>query len=505
MESIINGYERILMIAVVTLVIGCIFLYQCWRIHVSTWSHIPFIGAPLPIIGNLLLIPPKEGFMKWFDTLYGKLGCDSFLIWISFRPVLFTRDNKIFEKLLSSSEYNKKASGYLFLRDWVQDGLICSNGDKWFKRRKQLTGCFHFDVLKSYLSIMETHSLQLVQKLKTFSGLTIENIQDYTKPYSLGIICDSAMGVDLKGSSTSRFNQDQIDVYIKSIEFLTYMTNCVERNPLYWWKPLFQRMAIGQKYYKSIDTMNSFVRKVIEEKIAFTNFPMKKNVSDKSDRKMNFLDTLLFLYEKGEIDVDGLIEEMNNFIFAGHDTVSTTLSWAIYNLGRNKSIQEKAYEEAKTIERMDGGIDTKLKQMKFLDCIVKETLRVRPTVVAVSRQMEKDVEVNNVVIPRGTEVAFDFSNLHRNEKVWENPRKFIPERFEDKEKSDSAYSFVPFSAGPRNCIGQRFAMMELKISLHIILLNFVIDAEQKEDEIVEVVDVVMTSLEGLKIKFTERT
>ena len=284
------------------------------------------------------------------------------------------------------------------------------------------------------------------------------------------------------------------------------MTDVVERNPLYWWKPLFQRINIGKSYYKSIDTMNSFVRKVIEEKIALTTFPMKKNMS--GNGTMNFLDTLLFLYEKGEIDVDGLIEETNNFIFAGHDTVSATLSWAIYNLGRNKSIQEKAYQEAKEIERMDGGIDAKLKHMKYLDCIIKETLRVRPTVIAVSRQMEKDVEVNNMVIPRGTEVAFDFSNLHRDEKVWENPRKFIPERFEDyyenKEKNRKVYSFLPFSAGPRNCIGQRFAMMELKVSLHYILLNFFIEAEQAEDEIIEIVEITLRSLEGLKIKFTER-
>ena len=121
--------------------------------------------------------------------------------------------------------------------------------------------------------------------------------------------------------------------------------------------------------------------------------------------------------------------------------------------------------------------------------------------------MKKDVSFpNGMTIPRGTELVLNFRAMHKDNDVWQNPEKFIPERFDGNSSSQRpVFSLVPFSAGPRNCIGQRFAMMELKVSLFHILLNFKIEAVDKESDLAEVLDVVMNNSGGIKLKLSERT
>uniref|UniRef100_A0A2K5SBR3 unspecific monooxygenase n=1 Tax=Cebus imitator TaxID=2715852 RepID=A0A2K5SBR3_CEBIM len=112
-------------------------------------------------------------------------------------------------------------------------------------------------------------------------------------------------------------------------------------------------------------------------------------------------------------------------------------------------------------------------QMEYLDMVVNETLRLYPITIRLERVCKKDVEINGVFIPKGALVVIPTYTLHYDPKYWTEPKEFRPERFSKKNKdSIDPYIYTPFGTGPRNCIGMRFALMNMKLALIRVLQNF---------------------------------
>ncbi|KAG7265319.1 hypothetical protein CRUP_021628 [Coryphaenoides rupestris] len=111
--------------------------------------------------------------------------------------------------------------------------------------------------------------------------------------------------------------------------------------------------------------------------------------------------------------------------------------------------------------------------MEYLDSVINETLRLYPIAMRLERVAKASVEINGLVIPKGTVVMVPLWALHRDPDLWPNPEEFRPERFskENKESIDP-YTYMPFGLGPRNCIGMRFAMVMMKLALVEILQRF---------------------------------
>ncbi|XP_055301643.1 probable cytochrome P450 9f2 [Sitodiplosis mosellana] len=177
---------------------------------------------------------------------------------------------------------------------------------------------------------------------------------------------------------------------------------------------------------------------------------------------------------------DEIIAQCFLFFLAGFDTISTSLSFMAYELALNQDIQQKLYEEIREVnESLNGGrltYDT-LPKMKYFDQVISETLRKWPSIFTTSRKCTKDFEFEldgkKILIERGQEVRFPIYSIHHDPEIYENPEQFDPERFsgENKHKIKPG-SYIPFGIGPRNCIGSRFALMEMKALLFYLLLNF---------------------------------
>nr|XP_054759898.1 cytochrome P450 4c3-like [Lytechinus pictus] len=117
--------------------------------------------------------------------------------------------------------------------------------------------------------------------------------------------------------------------------------------------------------------------------------------------------------------------------------------------------------------------------MSYVNCVVKESLRLMPTVPGIVRNLEDDIIVDGKVVPKGTSIFVNIVGVHRDPEQFPDPARFDPDRFlPDNSAKRHPFAFIPFSAGPRNCIGQRFAMMEVKV----ILRKFSIKSLQTLDE-----------------------
>uniref|UniRef100_A0A8B9YH68 unspecific monooxygenase n=1 Tax=Bos mutus grunniens TaxID=30521 RepID=A0A8B9YH68_BOSMU len=162
------------------------------------------------------------------------------------------------------------------------------------------------------------------------------------------------------------------------------------------------------------------------------------------------------------------------FIFAGYETTSSTLSFLLYILATHPDVQQKLQVEIDaTFPNKAPPTYDVLAQMEYLDMVVNETLRMFPIAVRLERLCKKDVEIHGVSIPKGTTVTVPISVLHKDPQLWPEPEEFRPERFSKKNKdSINPYVYLPFGTGPRNCIGMRFAIMNMKLAIVRVLQNF---------------------------------
>ncbi|XP_055696966.1 probable cytochrome P450 9f2 isoform X2 [Phlebotomus papatasi] len=176
------------------------------------------------------------------------------------------------------------------------------------------------------------------------------------------------------------------------------------------------------------------------------------------------------------------------FLLAGFDTVSTSLSFTAYEICANLEVQERLYKEIKAAnENLQGdriNYET-LSKMKYLDMVISESLRKYPPAVVAERECNKDITLD---LFEG--LPYDFKkkdglwipiySLHRDAKYFPNPEKFDPERFSDENKSSiNPNAYIPFGVGPRNCVGSRFALMELKTLIYYLVLNFSLEVTEQ--------------------------
>ena len=189
---------------------------------------------------------------------------------------------------------------------------------------------------------------------------------------------------------------------------------------LWFWSPLIYSTFSkdGKMYYKNLRTINSFISHVIEKRIKY------RPCSDEKQDSRVFLDILLDEYLEGNIDKPEILDEVNTFMFEGYDTVSAALASTLYPIGRHENVQQKVYEAVKSIEKRDLSCVEKLKQMKYIECVIKESLWIHSSVPVIIRQCDQRFKFGKFNIPENTEVAVLILNLHRDNSVWPNAAKF---------------------------------------------------------------------------------
>ena len=147
-----------------------------------------------------------------------------------------------------------------------------------------------------------------------------------------------------------------------------------------------------------------------------------------------------------------------------------------------------------------------LQNLKYMERCLKESLRLYPSVHFISRILGQDLKTHTGhLLPKGLTVVLHIYDVHHNPNIYLDPEKFDPDRFLPENcQNRHPYAYLPFSAGPRNCIGQRFAMLEMKAALCGVLSNFVLEQIDSPETIVLVVDIVLRTKEGIKVRFVPR-
>nr|XP_042895147.1 cytochrome P450 4c3 [Parasteatoda tepidariorum] len=431
--------------------------------------------------------------------------------WFGLKPVVLFYKPETVEVILSSNALIEKTFAYDFLAPWFKQGLITSSGMKWKKRRRLLTPAFHFRILDDFLPVIDSHARYLAEKLKDEVGSKSFDLVPYVTLCSLDILCETAMGKYVGA-------QEKDTPYVKALNAASHLFGTRFMKPWLWPEFIFSITPAGRIFKESTDIMDAFTRGVIRERKAYILRELKKGAnldevfdSDNfgSKRKKAFLDLLLSEHlADPRFTEEDITEEVNTFMFAGHDTTAVGMSWALYLIGQDPKVQRKCQEELEEIfgDDYDRPFTIEdVKNLKYIECVLKESQRLYPSLPYIGREISHDVTVNGYSIPTGTNCMIFTYMLHRDEEIFPNPEVFDPDRFlPENSVGRHPFAYVPFSAGPRNCIGQRFAMMEEKVVLAHVLMNYEVKSLVPRDQLQLTAEMVLRSHNGIIVQITPR-
>ncbi|NWS94435.1 CP4V2 protein, partial [Mionectes macconnelli] len=486
-------------------------LMSYWR---RWWmmKSIPGISPCYPVLGNALLLERDgEGFfnqLKFYSEEFRSWPL--FKLWIGPLPVMVLYHPDSVEVILNSSKHIEKSYLYDFLHPWLGTGLLTSTGDKWRSRRKMITPTFHFAILSDFLEVMNEQGSILVKKLeKHVDKEPFDVFLDITL-CALDIICETAMGKNV-GAQKSK-NSD----YVSAIYRMSDLIQQRQKSPWLWPDFLYMLFKEGREHRKNLNILHNFTDRVIAERAAeLENYMQKKHDNDGNGeesvpkKRKAFLDMLLSATddEGNKLSYRDIREEVDTFMFEGHDTTAAAMNWVLYLLGHNPEVQKKVHKELDEVfDTTDRPVTTDdLKQLRYLECVVKEALRLFPSVPMFARTLREDCSISGYQVPKGTNVLVLTYALHRDPEIFPDPEEFRPERFfSENSKGRHPYAYVPFSAGPRNCIGQRFAQMEEKTLLALILRRFWVESCQKLEELRIAGELILRPNNGIWIKLKSR-
>ncbi|XP_028376832.1 cytochrome P450 4F2 isoform X1 [Phyllostomus discolor] len=430
------------------------------------------------LLGHLGLVLPNEQGMRDITRLFTTYP-QGFMMWQGpvFPFVVFCHPDMIRAVTSASAAIAPKDMVfYRFLKAWLGDGLLLSAGDKWSRHRRMLTPAFHFNILKPYMKIFSKSTDIMHDKWQRLAseGNTRLDMFEHISLMTLDSLQKCVFGFDSNC-------QEKPSEYIAAILELSALVTKRHDQLFLYWDFLYHLTPEGRRFRRACRLVHDFTDAVIQERRR--TLP-DQGVDDFLEAKtktktLDFIDVLLLSKDEDgkRLSDEDIRAEADTFMFEGHDTTASGLSWALYNLARHPEYQERCRQEVQQLlgDREPKEIEWEdLAQLPFLTMCIKESLRLHPPVTAISRCCTQDIMLpDGRVVPKGVICVISIFGTHHNPTVWPDPEVYNPFRFDPETAQErSPLAFLPFSAGPRNCIGQTFAMAEMKVVLALTLLRF---------------------------------
>ncbi|KAL2763322.1 cytochrome P450 4F12, partial [Daubentonia madagascariensis] len=423
-------------------------------------------------------VPPTEEGLREMTQLVATYP-RGFKTWLGpIFPIITFCHPDILRPLLNASAAIARKDDIIssFLKPWLGEGLLLSAGDKWSRHRRMLTPAFHFNILKPYVKVFN-ESVNIMhakwQHLASEGSARLDMFEHI-----------SLMALDSLQKCIFSFDsncQEKPSEYIATILELSALIEKRSQHILLYMDFLYYLTADGRRFREACRLVHDFTDAVIQERRrTLRNQGIDDFLKAKAKTKtLDFIDVLLLAKDEDgkELSDENIRAEADTFMFGGHDTTASGLSWVLYNLARHPEYQERCRQEVQELlrDREPKEIEwDDLAQLPFLTMCIKESLRLHPPVPMVTRCCTQDIVLpDGQVIPKGVICLINILGTHHNPAVWPDPEVYDPSRFDPENIKDrSPLAFIPFSAGPRNCIGQTFAMAEMKVVLALTLLRF---------------------------------
>ena len=386
-------------------------------------------------------------------------------------------DPELIKDFLSDQSRYRKSRVLELYSIFVGKGLVFSEGKMWKKHRKLISETFRFEFITSQIPTISRVAKDLFEKELTEAEGKSVNILDLYQRITGELVFQIFFGSDLidakiDGVAPTKLLADLATLLaanIMSPENILFGVSGIKMG-------LFKR---NRTFFRIGDKLNRFIKGIIEARKKQFNSSTKSNHKD-------FLDILLEAQKQSqgtedEFTDEEIIHEFITFFVAGMDTTGHLLAMATYFYYNSQSdVKESVMKEAEFLAKNTDEItNEKLNKVETITAFLKESLRkATPAPLVFPREAIQDHYLGDVKIPKGTSVNCCFIGNNHNPAYYKDPERFnhnrwIPGHADfEANASKNPFIFTPFSAGPRNCIGQHLAMIEAKIIFSIFLTNF---------------------------------
>ncbi|MDV7698124.1 cytochrome P450 [Chryseobacterium soli] len=384
---------------------------------------------------------------------------DNYYIKASFtdKNFIFSQDKEFVEYILKQNHknYQKSEIQSVTLSKYLGKGLLTNNGKDWLRQRRLIQPGFSKVKIANLVSIMEE---EIDTSLEVFKTEHDVDLYDFFHSLAFNIVAKTLFSSDVDENTVGELSKiitEIQEVFTKEVRL---------------------------PFYTSILNIFGVIDKNIEKskaaKAIIQNILDKRRASE--EEKNDLLDMLIQTrYEDTQLPMsdEQLVDEMLILFIAGHETTANALSFIFFEISQNPKAEEKIKKEIENEGEMVFTPENLMKK-SFTVNVIKEGMRLHSPAWAIDREALEDDHFKEYSWPKGTLIILYISGLHRNPKYWEHPDSFIPERFEDENAKNFAY--YPFGAGPRLCIGEHFAIMEMALIVRKFYQKFTFISNQKE-------------------------
>ena len=490
---------------IVILAVGVSLLSKLYKF----WTHYSYIRWKLP--------GPKLDHPIWGISLtkidlqsleYLRMKLKDYprfcrMVFGPFRSIMITGP-EVAQQVINRVDSKNRTFNYM-MEPWLGNGLVLSEGPYWKRNRRLLTPTFHYQSLKNFVKIINNSTDKMVQVIHRDSNGRdpmefVPIINNMALETILGCICSK--DIDL---------QVDIDPNCKEMEYVRGLEN-IRKGMSARFGSFFNSIDIiyynsepGKMFRKGSKQTKQYIASLIEEREITNEKEPKTEEGEEKDKHAH--DMLDLLMKSRDEEGNGLthkeiVDELNTFVFAGHDTTGSASAFVFYLMAKHPDLQEKCREEVTRVMGERDEIEWEdIAKFSYLTCFIKESIRLYPPATFISKMLNKPLTIDGYTIPANTSLDISVNLIHKNLKHWPEPNTFDPTRFNDENiVKHHPYAYMPFSAGPRNCIGQNFAMTELKIITAKLVKNFQVSL-QDGYEMDAIVKVVLSPSDNLPLIF----
>jgi cytochrome P450 len=413
-------------------------------------SRNPITRPPGPkpqfLIGNMPLAgkDPLSTFTEWAqefgDIFYYRA------LWID---VYFLNHPDLIEQILVRNYHNFRKDHVIRKSRWFfGEGLLTNEGESWLRQRRLAQPAFHRERITSYAKIMAVYAQQMMAGWE--DGETRDIHQEMLQ-LTLRIVVRALFNVEAEeiGSISTAMN-----VMMRNSSGIRLLLPPAAR---------YLPTPAMIEFRRSVTQLDRAVYSIIAQRRA--------DESDSGD----LLSMLMQARDEdgGRMSDKQLRDEVMTFLLAGHETTALALSWSWYLLGQNPEARKKLHEELDRVLHGREPTFSDLPNLSYAERVIKESMRLYPPAWSVARTVVSDFELRGYRIPAGANVVMSQWIMHRDPRYFSDPEKFDPERWlTEKAQKLPRFAYFPFGGGPRQCIGNTFAMMEATLLLASIAQRF---------------------------------
>lgn len=374
------------------------------------------------------------------------------------------RDPQYVKELLQKPQLYLKSEFFNPMLPLVGNGLVFAENLKWKSHRRFVSRSFHYEFLKSNLIMIQDTTREF------FDKLTLEDLTNYKVISRIQEITGEIVGRIFFGKNLNNYSIDGQPLTLKLAQIVCDVSE-VSRNPLtlFLGVNLMNKLPFLKNYHAFLKRSTEF-RNVCRQ-IVQTRRAQKVQEND-------FLGMLLLSQESDDLQErysdEDIIDEFITFFIAGMDTTGHLIGMTLYNLAKNPEYLKELEEERNRIYNKESKVTGEAVQhLDVLHLHLKETLRhFPPAPTNFFRKVTTDHKIFDIQLKKGDYVQPEYISLLFNPKYFENPTQYNPNRWRDSNVKIDPYAYTPFSAGPRNCIGQHLAIIEAKIIISEFLNRF---------------------------------